>query len=163
MFESDVDLTNFSTYGESGYTITRLSNYTSIEDPGAGSDGRLVFRTFTNQRPGATLTNDNGDLFDVLSLDVDDYVTGSNPPRGFFIDASSGASHRFTGTGPVDFSSLGGDWTNLSSLTFRYEGVSSTEVLSIDNIQLVTSVPEPASGLGVALLTLAVFSRRRRR
>jgi len=161
-FEEDATLFDFAAYSEAGYTITKTASRVNIEDAGVADDGRMVFRTFTNLRPGAVLTNDNNDLFSIESLDVDEYITGSSFPRGFFIDASSGASHRFTGTGHVDFSGIAGDWTNLTSVTFRYEGASSTESFGVDNIEL-TAVPEPASGIVLlACIPLAMIYRRRK-
>ena len=160
-FEADSTTINFATYSEAGYTATPNASQVNIEDPGAGDDGRLVMRTFTNLKPNVTVTNDNNDPFELVSLDIDEFVTGHvTPPRGFFVDASSGASHQFTGTGLVDFSLIAGDWTNLSSITFRYEGVSSTEVLAVDNIRL-SAIPEPATLLLTVLAGAGMLLRRR--
>ena len=153
-FETGADQINFGTYSESGYTLTQSSFQVNIEDSG---DGMLVFRTFTNGTPGALLTNDAGFLFDLLSLDVDSFGI----VQTFQATASSGASYTFTGAGPVAFNTVGGDWTNLTSVNFQYSGSSSTEFIALDNINLASSIPEPGSSALIGLLTCFAFGARR--
>lgn len=160
-FETNANLINFGTYSESGYTFTQSSFQVNVEDPGVGSDGRLVFRTFTNGSPGVRMTNDADQLFDLLSLDVDEYGILAT----FTATASSGASFTFGGVGSVDFTSQAGDWTNLSFVDFQYSGPASSEMISLDNLRTSLAVPEPASACAwlVGLTGVALTRRRRTR
>lgn len=134
-FETDANLINFGTYSEAGYTFTQSSFQVNIEDPGAGQDGRLVFRTFTNGSPAVRMTRDDGRPFDLMSLEVDEYGI----IQTFKVTASSGATFTFSGVGQLDFSAMAGDWTNLTFVDFAYQGSSSSENISLDNIQAVPS------------------------
>ncbi len=105
-----------------------------------------------------------GQIFDLVSLNVDFFSMDPYSEPGWEVVSSSNTTQLLTTVGSVTFEGPG--WSNLTSITIRSSylpnsGGDPMFGIGIDNITF-RAVPEPAAIL-LALFGLALLPRRRRR
>jgi hypothetical protein len=153
-------LTNSSDFDLAGYHF----NFTTTEDAsisGVGVGGTNAIQTQQDNELIFTITRLDGGTFTLDGFDLNQTVSSSASlgvfgpgVSGFFNSSTSG----YVTVHPAEFAS-----TLVTFVRFDLAPNSSTDSIAIDNIQLTSSIPEPASLvlLGIGLLALTPWLRHR--
>jgi len=166
------DIRNTGVHLEDGYSITVQAGTASgsgtvpqhLLDAGFSGD---FMRTW-NTEAVFTLSQINGELFDVASLDVGNYNNNNGGVSAWTLKGYNGAVETFSLVNLAYLGNVELNWWDLTSLTIQNSKVHSS---SFDNIELFDSstqnsvrvhIPEPAPLAIFSLAGIVLFTRKKK-
>jgi hypothetical protein len=163
--------TETAVYSEDGFTLTSNTESTIIDDdnlvraalfaPGTGTDSQAMFWGANGSTSTISVSNDLGDIFDLLSLDVSSLFNGAGElTLTGLLSGGGSASQVLTLTSSLTTYNIVG-LTNLVGLDISFDGSTYAAPYDLDNIS-VNIVPIPAAAwLFVSALGVLGWTRRK--